>query len=133
MTSATKVWLEFRSYVPHHSMGCITMCGLCGNSGVIDTRNVKTQDGTPCGVEAFCICPNGRQAKKAMTDQQKWSGDSVSHDYGCDMRGRCYKPDFTRGIADARAGHKPNSRTDLYVKGYLLGKANFDNKFNQDL
>ncbi len=39
-------------------------CGLCGNSGVIDTRGrVFTAAGVSCGVLAFCLCPNGRAFK----------------------------------------------------------------------
>lgn len=39
-------------------------CCICGNSGVIDTRNVMfTPSGRHCGAEAFCICPNGRELK----------------------------------------------------------------------
>ncbi len=39
-------------------------CGLCGNSGVIDTcGKVFTSNGTECGMIAFCICPNGRIRK----------------------------------------------------------------------
>lgn len=33
--------------------GTKSYCGLCGNSGVIDTR-------------AFCICPNGRIIKHQL-------------------------------------------------------------------
>jgi hypothetical protein len=41
-------------------------CGLCGNTGVIDTRGkVLTPAGAPCGVRRFCICPNGRALKKS--------------------------------------------------------------------
>jgi len=42
-------------------------CGLCGNSGVIDTRGVRTAAGVECGGRFWCVCPNGdayrRQAK----------------------------------------------------------------------
>lgn len=40
------------------------VCGLCGNSGWIDTRNhVVSPRGTPCGVRRPCLCPNGRSIK----------------------------------------------------------------------
>jgi hypothetical protein len=40
-------------------------CCLCGNSGIINTRNkVFTAAGVECGDIAFCICPNGRSWKK---------------------------------------------------------------------
>ena len=52
-------WLEFLG-PSEHAM----FCGLCGNSGVVDTRGrVKSPVGDDCGVRAFCICPNGRAAK----------------------------------------------------------------------
>lgn len=35
-------------------------CSLCGNSGVVDTRGVKTAAGHDAGRENFCICPNGQ-------------------------------------------------------------------------
>jgi hypothetical protein len=41
-------------------------CCLCGNFGVIDTVGlVHTPAGVECGAKVFCICPNGRQMKKA--------------------------------------------------------------------
>ena len=55
-------WMEFLgpSGVPHAS----TCCGLCGNSGIVDTRGkVKSPTGVDCGVRAHCICPNGRVIK----------------------------------------------------------------------
>ncbi|CAB4131254.1 hypothetical protein UFOVP122_67 [uncultured Caudovirales phage] len=39
-------------------------CCLCGNHGIINTRNkVFTAAGFECGDIAFCICPNGRSWK----------------------------------------------------------------------
>jgi hypothetical protein len=50
-------WLEF--------LGPGSCCGLCGNSGVVDTRGkVKSPRGDDCGVRAYCICPNGRAIKQ---------------------------------------------------------------------
>lgn len=37
----------------------VDVCGLCGNSGVLDTRGVRSPLGVECGVVAYCICPNG--------------------------------------------------------------------------
>ena len=35
-------------------------CGLCGNSGVVDTRGtLSSSTGVECGVIAMCICPTG--------------------------------------------------------------------------
>lgn len=43
------------------------ICGLCGNSGYIDTRNrVRSPIGKDCGIKTYCICPNGRSIKKQM-------------------------------------------------------------------
>lgn len=40
-------------------------CCLCGNYGVINTRDkVFTAAGVECGDIAFCICPNGRSWKR---------------------------------------------------------------------
>lgn len=53
-TSETDLWLEFVS----ESRG---LCGLCGNSGIVDTiARVKSPTGVACGVARYCICPNGR-------------------------------------------------------------------------
>lgn len=57
------LWLEFVG--KNH-------CGLCGNSGVIDTRGkIKTAAGFECGVRQFCICPNGRAWKANGADLNK--------------------------------------------------------------
>jgi hypothetical protein len=68
------VWQEFLGPdAPYYSdispLGAKNVhCGLCGNTGVIDTRlRVLTPLGQPCGVRRFCICPNGR-ALKAQND-----------------------------------------------------------------
>ncbi len=46
-------------------------CGLCGNKGLIDTRGkMFTLAGVECGVKAYCICPNGRSLKRAMTPRK---------------------------------------------------------------
>jgi len=39
-------------------------CSLCGNIGVIDTSNATTPNGQIVGRKNFCICPNGRLAKR---------------------------------------------------------------------
>jgi hypothetical protein len=57
---ALELWLEFldEKHVGH--------CGLCGNSGVVNTHtaNVKTPTGLKVGVKTYCICPNDRAMKK---------------------------------------------------------------------
>lgn len=35
-------------------------CGLCGNSGVIDSTGVRTPAGFDFGGRFWCICPNGQ-------------------------------------------------------------------------
>jgi hypothetical protein len=53
-------WLEFLG--PPGEEFC---CGLCGNTGIVDTRGkVKTPRGDDCGVRTYCICPNGRAIKQ---------------------------------------------------------------------
>ena len=55
-------WLEFLG--PPGAQAC---CGLCGNSGIVDTRGkVKTPRGDDCGVRAYCICPDGRALKHTL-------------------------------------------------------------------
>ena len=60
-----KLWLaEFVSDSGH--------CCLCGNHGVIDTRGkVFTPAGFECGKRVHCICPNGRQIRKAHKNTEK--------------------------------------------------------------
>jgi hypothetical protein len=53
-------WLEFLG-----PPGVASCCGLCGNTGILDTRGkVKSPGGDDCGVRAYCICPNGRAIKQ---------------------------------------------------------------------
>lgn len=39
------------------------LCSLCGNSGQIDTRGLKSSAGVECGDLHFCICPNGQASR----------------------------------------------------------------------
>lgn len=53
-------------------------CGLCGNSGVIDTRGrMRTAAGYESGVLRFCICPNGRTMKQKGWDLDKALEEAV--------------------------------------------------------
>jgi hypothetical protein len=55
---ANDLWLNFLNH--EHNL-----CGLCGNTGIIDTRGlVHSPAGVECGVCQYCICPNGRAAKE---------------------------------------------------------------------
>jgi hypothetical protein len=51
----TNYWYEF--FADQH-------CTLCGNSGVIDTRGVRTAAGVDVGRRNWCICPNGQVLRK---------------------------------------------------------------------
>lgn len=42
-----------------------SVCSLCGNSGIIDTRGVKIRVGDEVGRLNFCICPNGQILRKS--------------------------------------------------------------------
>lgn len=69
---ASDLWLEFLGpdtpYAFHGTPMQNCHCGLCGNSGIIDTRfTLVTPAGQPCGVRRFCICPNGRKMKKGFS------------------------------------------------------------------
>lgn len=48
------------------------LCGLCGNSGVVNTLGVRSAAGVECGVVSYCICPNGRASKRIA---KKWKKD----------------------------------------------------------
>jgi len=53
-----RYWLDH--YVTHNGL-----CAPCGNTGVIDTRSVRSPAGVfPGSQQAFCICPNGRAERK---------------------------------------------------------------------
>jgi hypothetical protein len=55
------LWLEYASRAP----GRPPLCGLCGNTGIVDTRGkVRSPAGVECGVRAWCLCPNGRGWKR---------------------------------------------------------------------
>ena len=48
------------------------LCGLCGNTGIIDTRGrAVSPAGEVTGGEFFCICPNGRCLKAHYNTPQK--------------------------------------------------------------
>jgi hypothetical protein len=53
----TRYWLA--NYSKEH-------CTLCGNWGVIDTREVMTPAGFRCGRLNWCICPNGQAIRKQV-------------------------------------------------------------------
>lgn len=57
------LWLEFM-------VG--GMCSLCGQSGIIDTRGIRTPAKFECGGLHYCICPNGRALKKHGANKLDW-------------------------------------------------------------
>jgi len=71
-------WEEFTVYAYADHLECkIPMCGLCANSGIVNTTQNASWNGKDIGVVAYCICPNGRVKKKKLTKQSKWGGNSV--------------------------------------------------------
>lgn len=59
-------------------------CSLCGNSGHLDTRGVKTPTGMRVGQLHFCICPNGQALRETRRDtdviavlREEWGGKST--------------------------------------------------------
>jgi hypothetical protein len=62
------LWMEFDN-------GSL-FCGLCCNTGFIDTRGVTNRGGVVGGVFGYCICTNGRQMKR-KAKRPKWGGSSI--------------------------------------------------------
>jgi len=61
----SQLWMEYTVMVLSPVLGMeIPLCGLCGNSGLLDTTPTTKWNKTPCGIRAFCICPNGRAQRK---------------------------------------------------------------------
>jgi hypothetical protein len=58
-----ELWLEFLSN---------NLCSLCGQTGVIDTRGIRTPAHVECGGLHYCICPNGRALKARNAPKEKW-------------------------------------------------------------
>lgn len=56
--SLTQIWLE--EFLNKDSK----LCGLCANSGVIDTTGLHNCLGKETGIIAYCICPNGRVMRR---------------------------------------------------------------------
>jgi len=77
--SRSKVWDEFTVYVDMQigdEIHGIPMCGLCGNTGTINTEWVH--DGTTHKIKSICICPNGRAWRTRFLSKPKWGGTSSS-------------------------------------------------------
>lgn len=62
-TPDAELWMEFLVR---------QMCSLCGQSGIIDTRGIKTPANFECGGLHYCICPNGRALKAKNAPKLEW-------------------------------------------------------------
>lgn len=57
---------EFNVNVIREDLGMeISLCGFCGNCGIIDTRKSAKWNGEEVGLIGYCICANGRAYKKS--------------------------------------------------------------------
>lgn len=66
-----ELWIEYTvdALIPAHGHA-IPVCGLCGNSGILDTTGSAKIHDRPCGIKTFCICPNGRALKKVEKNRK---------------------------------------------------------------
>jgi hypothetical protein len=65
-TSDEEAWLRYTVDVPDTRPGIpsISLCGLCGNSGVINASWRNPIDQQMWKSQSACICPNGRARVK---------------------------------------------------------------------
>lgn len=81
--SVRELWNEYTTYVRMKNLdgeltnNLIPVCGLCGNSGLMDTRRYASCLGQNCGIMGYCICPNGRAKRKQENGAPKWGGSSI--------------------------------------------------------
>ena len=69
MMKKNDLWSEFQVQVMNDELGLkIYLCGLCGNSGIVDTTITAKWKNKSAGIKAFCICPNGRAIKSQSSD-----------------------------------------------------------------
>lgn len=67
------LWEEFIVMVPMpHFQGMeVPVCGLCANTGIVDTlKTAVSPKGVQAGIRACCICPNGRALSKALKGER---------------------------------------------------------------
>lgn len=63
--SKDELWDEYTVFVYRDDIKSdIPLCGLCGNSGMLNTLATAKWYGKEVGVFLPCICPNGRSIKK---------------------------------------------------------------------
>jgi hypothetical protein len=57
---------EFTVMVMREDIGFeISLCGLCGNCGIVDTRESVKWNQKNVGLIGYCVCANGRALKKS--------------------------------------------------------------------
>jgi len=61
--SIENLWEEYYFELSKDNGTTIKICGLCGNSGVLNTINSAFWNDKSVGVKRYCICPNGRYLK----------------------------------------------------------------------
>ena len=62
------LWMEFVSPISN------ILCGLCGNTGEVDTRkSAASPTGMRCGMKTFCLCPHGPSREKGRGSTKKSS------------------------------------------------------------
>lgn len=55
-------WVSTDTWCDHYtSKG---HCGLCGNSGIINTFGIRTVGGVHVGGRFWCLCPNGQKMRE---------------------------------------------------------------------
>lgn len=65
MPTSRKILEEFTVKVLREDLGFeIPLCGLCANSGIIDTTLTAIWNGKKVGVRGYCLCLNGRALKR---------------------------------------------------------------------
>jgi len=57
---------EFTTYAMREDIGFeISLCGLCANSGIVDTRKSAVWNDQQVGILGYCLCANGRALKRS--------------------------------------------------------------------
>jgi hypothetical protein len=55
-----------------YSHPTLSLCSLCGNTGVIDTRGrAISPAGYDAGMRHYCLCPNGRAMRETDPEQKR--------------------------------------------------------------
>lgn len=63
--SKNNMWEDYIVQVHNPELGFdIPLCGLCGNSGIVDTTSSAKWKKKKVGIKSFCICPNGQCLKE---------------------------------------------------------------------